>query len=153
MKDRSKARIDNIRARFGARIAAAEAGQRDDRSVFLDAFATTRDQVLAPVLFEIGEELAQDGSRFAVERSESPLPSISLRLFLTSLRPSGHVVSFTVIDRGRGLEVLVWLEASPPPMDLARYQPAALTRDVVEQIVVDAVEQIFACVAELGTGG
>ena len=47
----------------------------------------------------------------------------------------------------------MWLEASPPPMDLARYQPNDLVRDVVEQIVVDAVEQIYACVAELGRDG
>ncbi|HTJ80416.1 MAG TPA: hypothetical protein VL400_01800 [Polyangiaceae bacterium] len=151
MKDRSKARLDNIRARFGARIAANEAGRRGDRASFLSAFARTRDDILAPVLTEIGDELTRDGHRYAIERSEEPLPSIALRLFLTSLRPDGHVVSFDVIDRGRGLEVLVWLEASPPPMDLARYQPDDLTRDVVEQIVVDSIEQIFACVAELGT--
>lgn len=152
MKDRSKARLANIQARFGARIAAAEAGQRDDRAAFLSSFAETRDRVIAPVLREIADELAQGGGRHEIVSRDDELPAIFLRMFLTSRHPEGHTIAFEVIDRGRGLEVLVWLEATPPVMDLARYQPRDLTRDVVEQIVVDAVEQIYACVAELGTG-
>lgn len=70
-------------------------------------------------------------------------------MYLRTKLPEGHRLGFQVIDRGLGLEVLAYLEASPPVTDVRRFQPAALTEDVVEQVVVDALEHIFAVVAEL----
>ena len=67
MKDRTKARLANIDARFGARIAQAEATREDDRSAFLAAFAKVRGEVLAPVLEEVGAELSGGSRRYAVE--------------------------------------------------------------------------------------
>jgi hypothetical protein len=149
MKERSLARLANIQARFGTRIAEGEASLRADREAFLARFRAVRQSVIAPVLHEVAEELSRSGGRHEVVLSDDDPPTAKLRSFLTTARPEGHTIAFEPIDRGRGPEVLVWLEASPPVMDLARYAPESLTRDVVEQIVVDAVEQIYACVAEL----
>lgn len=103
---------------------------------------------------ELGEEIRRLGFDFAIEREprgEREGPRLVLRLLLSSRAPLGHPIGFVVIERDvrRGPEVLAYLEASPPCMDLRRYQPDELTTDVVEHLLVDAIEQIFSIVAEL----
>jgi hypothetical protein len=149
MKERSLQRLSNIDARFGSLIRDAEASRAGEVESFRRAFEQVRDTVIVPVLREMSEALEARGFRCRVEVADEPAPQVTLRVFLRSARPDGHRVVFEVIDRGLGPQVLVFLEASPPVTDLARYQPADLTRDVVEQVVVDALEHIFAFVAEL----
>lgn len=125
---------------------------------FREAFRRVRDAVVIPAMREVGEELVKVASvRYAIEiDDEAPAlqkesPSVTLRLFLSPRAPDGHRITFAVIDRDpvKGPEILAFLEASPPPMDLARFQPTEITQEVVEQLLVDSVEQIYACVAEL----
>ena len=148
MKDRSLQRLANIDARFGNAIREAESRRAVPRESFEHSFRRAREAVLVPVFEEIARNLEQRGFRARIDPTEDPLGA-TLTLFLRSARPEGHRVGFNVIDRGLGLEVLAFLEATPPVTDVARYQPSALTRDVVEQVVVDALEHIFACAAEL----
>ena len=150
MEERSKHRLNAIGARFGKRILEAEATRGAQPEAFLAAFAEVRERVLLPVLREVAQEVERQGHRAAVEVDDTPdRPGVTLRLYLSSLRPAGHRVSFIVIDRGKGLQVLALLEATALVTDIARYTPQELSRDVVEQVVVDAVEHIFSCVAEL----
>ncbi len=151
MKERSLIRLGAIAERFGTRILEAEAARNAAPESFFPAFAQAREAVILPVFRETAAEVERLGHRAAVEIDEVDpnRPAVSLRLFLTSLRPLGHRVTFVVIDRGKGLQVLACLEATAIVTDIARYTPAELTRDVVEQVTVDAVEHIFSCVAEL----
>ncbi len=159
MKDPSRARLSTVASRFGSKIAAADADVELSEPAFRDAFLRARDGVIAPCMREVGDELARTaGARYEIvtEEGQGSTPaSITLRLFLTPRAPAGHRVVFTVArdERAGTRHVLALLEASPPPMDLARYAPGELNADVVEQLVVDAVEQIYACVAELPRRG
>jgi len=155
VKEHSRVGIANAASRFGARIRAADAVAREDFDVFCAAFQRVQDEIIVPTMREVGEEIAkQAGARFAIEIDPGPgdeAPRVTLRLFLTSRAPAGHRVTFAVVRRDpiKGPEVLAFVEASPPPMDIARYRPADLDADTVEHILVDAVQQIYACVAEL----
>ncbi len=151
MKERSLIRLGAIAERFGSRILEAEAARNAAPESFFPAFEQAKQAVILPVFRETAQEIERLGHRAAVvvDDSNSERPSVTLRLFLTSLRPAGHRVAFLVIDRGKGLQVLACLEATAIVTDIARYTPAELTRDVVEQVTVDAVEHIFSCVAEL----
>ena len=155
MKEHSRVGLANAAARFGARIRAADAAAEEDFDAFCAAFKKVQDEIIVPAMREVGEEIAaQGGARFEIEVLPGPgheAPRVTLRLFLTPRAPAGHRVTFAVVRRDpyKGPEVLAFLEASPPPMDIARYRPSDLDTDTVEQILVDAVEQIYACVAEL----
>lgn len=155
MKEHSRVGLANVAARFGARIRAADAAAQEDFDAFCAAFKRVQDEIIEPAMREVGEEIAkQDGARFAIEIDPGPgheAPRITLRLFLTPRAPAGHRVTFAVVRRDpyKGPEILAFLEASPPPMDIARYRPEGLDADTVERILVDSVEQIYACVAEL----
>lgn len=155
MKEHSKVGLANVASRFGARIRAADAGSQENFDAFCAAFQRVQDEIIVPAMREVGEELAtQAGARFAIEIDPGPgdeAPSVTLRLFLTPRAPAGHRITFAVVrrDPSKGPEILAFLEASPPPMDIARYRPADLSADAVEQILVESVEQIYACVAEL----
>lgn len=153
MKERTLQRLSNIDARFGNKIREADARGGIDHSAFLLAFYSARDTVIAPVFAEIKAEIEARGHRAVIESEErgegQEGPRITLRVYLTPRAPKGHRVTFTVIERGPAPQVLAFLEASPPVTDLTRYQPEELTRDVVEQVTVDALEHIYACVAEL----
>jgi hypothetical protein len=155
MKEHSRVGLANAAARFGARIRAADATAQEDFDAFCAAFKKVQDEIIVPAMREVGEEVAkQGGARFGIEVEPGPgheAPRVTLRLFLTRRAPAGHRVTFAVVRRDpyKGPEILAFVEASPPPMDIARYRPSDLDADTVEQILVDAVEQIYACVAEL----
>lgn len=145
VKPRSLQRLNNIDARFGAVVREAE---RDVQNAerFRAAWTHARAETIRPTLEEFAKDLEQRGFRADVCTTED---REELRVYLRAKVPEGHRLGFQVIDRGLGLEVLAYLEASPPVTDVRRYQPEALTGDVVEQIVVDALEHIFAVAAEL----
>jgi hypothetical protein len=56
-------------------------------------------------------------------------------------------VGFCVVHRGsEPLEIQGYLVARPPPFDLDRYaRPADLRPEIVEQVLLDAVEHLLAC--------
>jgi hypothetical protein len=145
VKPRSLQRLNNIDARFGAIVREVERDAGDAKRFHL-AWERAKLETIGPTLHEFARDLEQRGFRAEVCSTED---REELRVFLRAKLPDGHRLGFQVIDRGLGLEVLAYLEASPPVTDIARYQPATLTEDVIEQIVVDALEHIFAVAAEL----
>jgi hypothetical protein len=149
MQDRTAQRLSNIDARFGEMIRRREAEHTSEPAAFHLAFDKARRDVIVPVFEELARALEERGHRGLVELSEAPSASATLRLFLRSSRPLGHRIVFEVIDRGLGLQVLAFLEASPPVTDIARYRPEDLSRDVVEQVAMDALEHIFAYAAQI----
>lgn len=145
MKQRSLQRLANIDARFGKQVREAEKSAQDtDR--FHAAWARVKAEIIEPTMQEVAQDLEARGFRAKVHADKD---HIELRVFLRAKVPTGHRVTFEVIDRGLGLEVLAFLEATPPVTDIARYQPDALTVDVVEQLLVDALEHIFAVAADI----
>ena len=81
---------------------------------------------------------------------ESPeAPSIELHLGIQGRAPA-NLVRYAVIARREAPFVLASLDVSGPALDLVRFaDPREITPESVEQLVVDAVEHIFACNAAL----
>jgi hypothetical protein len=142
--------VDGLRRsrliRSAERFAASSAAPAVDRPAFEAAFGRAREEVLAPVLGEVVEALGERGLAATIRVDDAEeTPSIELVLGLGRGRQNDRV-GFRVIDRRGRCEVLSYLVASPPPMDLRRYaDPGELSRDHVEQVVVDAVEHLLAC--------
>jgi hypothetical protein len=145
VREHSKHRLALITKRYAARQ-----GERrvDDRRAFDDAFRAARDAVIRPVLEEIAGELGRAGHapRIVCDAAHET-PSIELILGIAGLSgaSSEDRVVFSVIKRRESPEILAYLVVHPPPMDIVRFASAdELTPDQVEQLVVDAVEHIFA---------
>jgi hypothetical protein len=132
--------IARYEARLGEKTAAAQAS-------FDDAFRRVRDAVIRPVMEAAAAELRAGGHAPTITVDEGlDAPNIVLHAGLRGARPDADdVVAFCVIHRRGVPEVLSYLTATPPPMDLQRYaSPDEITPDHVEQLVVDSLEQIFA---------
>lgn len=153
MRDQNKNRLALIDQRFGRREAPAEpAGetfeQRFDRAVA---------EVIRPVMEEVAAELASLGH--APEVSIEPVDhegrrcdrAIALRLGIRGVSGRPNFIALAVIRwkiGGRAEdkpEVLAFHQKDRVPFDLIRFaSPEEITRDVVEQLLVDSVESLFA---------
>lgn len=143
MQEQNKNRLALITGRFAARQADKAIA---DRRSFDEAFVRAREAVIIPVLEEIAEELRRAGHapEIRLDQAEDK-PSVELCLGIRG-RSGKNLVAYTVIARRPEPEVLAYLDVDDPVMDLLRYpHPSAITREMVEQVVVDAVEHIFAC--------
>jgi len=146
MKDQNKNRLATITGRYASR-------QRDkaalDRRAFDAAFVEVREKVIRPVFEDIAAELRTSGHKaVVVDDVAKESPSIELALGIGGAAPTtdGDRVSFVVIARRAAPEVLAYLVVRPPALDLVRFAaPSEITAEQVEQILVDAVEHIFAC--------
>ncbi len=146
MKDHNLHRLDLITGRYAARRGEKA---KDSRDGYERAFREVRDAVIRPVMEEIAEALRSRGHAAAVAIDlAQETPSVELSLGIAGVPPVAGAdrVTFSVIARRDALEVLAFLTVKPPPMDIVRFaQPDEITRDEVEQLVIDAVEHIFAC--------
>ncbi|AUX22700.1 hypothetical protein SOCEGT47_032060 [Sorangium cellulosum] len=146
MRDHSKNRLALITGRYAARQQEKAAG---DRRAFDDAFRAVRGEVILPVLGEIAAELRSAGHAPRIALDEAPeTPSVALALGIRGVTaaPGTDLIAFSVIQRREAPEILAYLVVKPPPMDLLRFaSPADITAYQVEQLVVDAIEHIFAC--------
>lgn len=153
MNEQTRMRLAIIEARYGKRVAAARAStldaeQRANR--FDEEFRRVRADVLAPIFEEIGAALtaAGHGHRVAIDAGDDQ-PSIELHVLLGEA-PSGStggvIRIFTATRSPRGREIIAEVELKRTLVELTRFQEAsAMTPEVVEQMVADAVEQVFAC--------
>lgn len=146
MRDHSRHRLALITNRYAAR---QKDKQGDDRRAYHDAFRAARDAVIRPVLDEIAAELVKAGHapRVAIDEAHET-PSIELVLGIAGVNAEAgaDLVGFSVIERRDVPEILAYLIVRPPPMDIVRFASASeLTPYQVEQLVVDALEHIFAC--------
>lgn len=144
MKEASRHRLGLMLKRYDARL--TEKAVRA-RAPFEEAFRRVREAVIRPVMEAAAAELRAGGHapRIAIDEGNDT-PNIVLAAGLRSASPDAHnVVAFCVIQRRAAPEVLSYLTATPPAMDLQRYaSPDEITADHVEQLVVDSLEQIFA---------
>lgn len=144
MREHNRLRVARLTARYDQRCLAPPA---PDEADFLGAFATLAVRVLRPQMEEVAALLREAGhqSRVVVDEGHSR-PSIELELGLRGGTGSRNVVGFAVIRwSGYPLQILAYLEVSPPPFDLERFTSADdIHPDHVEQLLVDAVEQILA---------
>ena len=146
MKEQNKNRLATITGRYATR-------QREkavlDRRAFDAAFVEAREKVLRPVFEDIAAELRSAGHiATIVDDGAKETPSIELVLGIGGGKPKdeGDRIAFVVITRREKPEVLAYLVVKPPPMDLVRYAaPADIRAEEVEQLLVDAVEHVFAC--------
>jgi hypothetical protein len=148
MKDHNLLRIERLTTRYNQRVSGRHA---PDAADFLGAFAELRERVLRPQMEELAGELRKAGHRSrVVDRDEAPEggdgPAIELELGLEGGTGSRNLVGFSVIRwTGYPLQILAYLVINPPPFDIDRFASAAeVSADRVEQILVDAIEQILA---------
>jgi hypothetical protein len=156
VNDQTRIRLAIIEAKYGKRgaRAASEAElARERASRFDEDFRRLRDEVLAPILEEIGAALTAAGHGHRVELDAGEhRPSVELHLLLEQARArdaesgsTGVIRLFTLTGEARGCEIIAEVQLKRTLVELTRFQDtAALTPEVVEQMVVDAVEQVFA---------
>ncbi|WP_437513205.1 hypothetical protein [Sorangium sp. So ce1099] len=145
MKEHNRLRIERLAARYARRIEETRAPAEAD---FLREFEDLRERVLRPPMEELAAELRKAGHapRIVIDEGHDK-PSIELALGLREAKATRNVVGFCVIRwPGYPLQILAYLEVNPTPFDLERFASAAdIGADRVEQLLVDAVEQIMVC--------
>jgi hypothetical protein len=133
-------------ARFGDRPGASPSTE-----AFEQIFARACLAVIRPVMEDVAGELEKLGHapRITTEalshEGDSVGPCIALHLGLRGRGEGSGYVAFGVVHDRAAPEVLAWLVAEPTPFDLQRYtRPDAISADNVEQLLIDAIEQLFA---------
>lgn len=151
MNDQTKIRLQLVMDRFGKKLAAQQTGESEWVAAYQEACA----KVLRPAMKDIGEMLARAGHPCEVRLDAEP----DLRSIDLVVKPGGPAMEerwvrfFAHEDEQRGWQVIaeVWLSGSPP--ELTRFEhPRELTPEVVEQVLVDGIEQIFASAAAAHPG-
>jgi hypothetical protein len=143
MKEQNRLRIERLVARYAGRVGAAA---DPEEATFIREFVDLRERVIRPVLDECAASLREAGHDARVVLDEGPdTPSIELALGLRGGKGASNKVGFHVLRwKGYPLQILAYLEVSPPPFDLERFARAEeLAADRVEQMVVDAIEHIM----------
>ncbi len=145
MKDQNRNRLALITSRYEKRL--IERGAVVEES-FEVAFERARSEVIRPVMEEVAAELRSSGHSPTITLDGcKEKPSIELWLGIRGADPAwANLVAYNVIRRRGRTEVLAFLDVNRPPMDLVRHgHPSEIGPEQVEQLVLDAVEHIFAC--------
>ncbi len=152
MKEQTQIRMEMITARYAKRL--SEAGNAGElvaarQAEFLRGFERLRAEVLRPAMEAIGAELVRAGHGYRVDLSDtSAQATIELYLVLTGApsRSDKVIRLFCLKGTVARSEVVAEVEMERNPMELTRFlQIAEITVEVVEQMLVDAIEQVFAC--------
>lgn len=151
MNEQTRIRLAIIEAKYGkhgTRTLSKAELSAERASRFDEEFRRARAEVLAPVLEEIGAALtaAGHGHRVEIDAGEQR-PSIELHLLLGDApsASTGVIRLFSRTTETFGSEIIAEVQLKRTLVELTRFhQASALTREVVEQMVVDAVEQVFA---------
>ena len=146
MHELSRLRLSRITTRH-AKLTAE--GQRDAESdaAFLAGFARARDEVLRPVMEEVGAQLeaAGYGFRISLDSTEGS-PAVDFHIVIPGRDDFKDTIRFFAHkDALRGWQVIAEIELKRSPFELTRFEANdQITRDRAEQLIVDAVEQMFA---------
>ncbi len=144
MNEQTRIRLAIIEAKYGKRGSRDDGGDPQGPRRFAEDFRRARAEVLAPILEEIGAALTAAGHGHRVDiDGGATQPSVELHVLLgeRECEPSGIIRLFA-----RGQEIIAEVQLGRTEVELTRFhEVSALTPDVVEQMVVDAVEQVFAC--------
>jgi len=154
MKEQTQIRLQIIAARFGRR-----GRPRDDsEQSWLDAYEVARAGVLTTAMTEIGDVLARDGHHYEVRLDAKP----EVRSIDFAVTPAGDSEAERLIrffarnDERRGWQVVAEIRLRPDQSfsELTRFeQPSEITAEVAEDLLVDAIEQVFASVPVRRLGG
>ena len=151
MNDQTRIRLAIIEAKYGkqgSRTASKAELAAERASRFDEDFRRARAEVLAPILEEIGAALTEAGHAHRVEIDAGEhRPSVELHLILgdAARGSTGVIRLFTRTGEPHPCEIIAEVQLRRTLVELTRFQEAsALTREVVEHMVVDAVEQVFA---------
>ena len=151
MNEQTKIRLSIITSRHAKRLAEAgiDAAALASRELaFRQGFERARAEVLRPAMIEIGGQLERAGHGYRVaEEAEGARPFLELHLVIIGARRgSKNLIRFFFSKDGeRGPEIIAEVEMVRSPMELTRFQEIeALTPEVAEQLLLDAIEQIFA---------
>lgn len=163
MKERNRLRLGRITARHAKRAAEEadavhiEPQKPDDKdAAYLAGFELVRDEVLRPIMAEVGIQLKAEGYLFRIlTGGDATSPSIELHVIIAGRRDSKDTIRFFARkDVERGWQVIGEIELKRSPFELARFETTEeMTHDVVEQLIVDAVEQMFSSTGAPRTGG
>lgn len=152
MNEQTRIRLGIIAARFGKRSDAPV----DSAQVWLAEYEALRAGVLRTAMSEIAEVLAGDGHRCEVVLDGDP-EARSIDLVVApwgAAEKERRIRFFARDDPRRGWQVVghIWLLQSPS--ELTRFgHPSEVTTEVAEQILVDAIEQLFASAASSARRG
>jgi hypothetical protein len=114
---------------------------------FLVYFTRVRDEVLRPVLADVGAELLKAGGPdHILPAPAGPSDGVALRLLIPGCEDSLNTIRFFPRrDRVRGWQVIGETEGRRSPTEIARFDADEPIRPgAVEQLVVNAVEQMLA---------
>jgi hypothetical protein len=152
MREQTRIRMEIITARYAKRLpqpgsqAELEAARRAN---FLRDFERNRAEVLCPAMEALGAELARAGHGYRVELDDTgERLCVDFHLLITAAPSKERKVIrlFTGVDREGRSEVIAEVEMERNLMELTRFhQIEEMTPEVVEQMLVDAIEQVFAC--------
>ena len=112
-------------------------------------FRARRDEVLRPVMEEVGAQLRRQATASACAGGAEASPAVDFRVLIAGRGDSKDTIRFFAHkDTVRGWQVIAEIELKRSPVELTRFEVAEeITRDVAEQLLVDAVEQMFASTA------
>lgn len=153
VKDQTRIRLQIIEARYGGarsgREPSAEELAADRARQFCDGFRRVREGVLIPILEDIGSALVASGHghRVDVDVGEKR-PSLEWHLLLKNARAGATNVirMFPRLGQDLGWEIIAEVQLVRTAIELTRFQKIdEITPEVAEQMIVDAVEQVFAC--------
>ncbi len=147
MNEQNRLRLQRITARHASRTARDRA---DSDAAFLEGFARASAGVLRPVFEDVGAQLVAAGYGFQiVTGGEERSPSIALHVEIPDRGGSRDAIRFFARKYPeKGWQVIAELELLRP-VELTRFNEGEpLERDVIEHMVVEALEQMFA-----STGG
>jgi hypothetical protein len=151
MNEQTRIRLSIITARHAKHLAEAgiDAEALASRELaFLQGFERARGEILRPAMIEIGAQLERAGHGYRIaEDAGGARPSLELHLVITGARRGSKnlIRFFASRDVERGPEIIAEVEMVRSPMELTRFQEIdALTPEVVEQLLLDAIEQVFA---------
>lgn len=146
MKEQNRLKLQRLSERYDRRAKQRQCvGEADIRRDFISLC----DGLLQRLMEEVASELRKAGHTPRIIRMRAPdEPTIELDLGLWGDQQYRNVVGFTLIHwTDEPLQILAYLEARrPPPFDLERFSRASdVGSELVEQLLVNAVEHIISC--------
>lgn len=143
MNEQTRIRLGLVTKRYERRL--WQASESD--AGWLSAFHVVCREVVRTAMAEIGAELIRTGHSCHIATGEvDGMPSLDWTLEPRGAPDGRRMVRvFARRDEHKGWEVLAEVWLSGTPCELTRFgSPSDLTAEVVEKLLVDAVEQVFA---------
>ncbi len=146
MNEQNRQRLGRIATRHTRCVAHGQSETESD-ATFIAEFGRVRDEVLRPVMDEVGLQLQTDGYEFRIANGGTEAsPAVEFHVVIPGRTDAKDTIRlFAHKDALRGWQVIAEIELKRSPMELARFDAGdPITRDVAERLIVDATEQVFA---------